>query len=169
MSKRKQRIRRDSAITRARLNRFREEQQLSPKETAELMDIPYPTMTAWCRPLSAPNAKYPRVTMLEKINNKLDDLGAPKGKSENGFAECAEAKREGDRHVVARTFVGSMPAPNRAAVQPVKPTTTERELRWLVEGYRSEAIQGITDEARYIVERYRKEVDAHEQPSSHEG
>ncbi len=134
------------ALTRKRIKRFAADNNFCTREMAEIMDVPESTMQFWLT--DTKNAKYPRTGRCCELNTKLDELGAA--------TSSGKPVKTAGRTVQAKPVVVPLKLSNPT---PVKPTTTEQELKWLVEGYRSEAIQGVTDELPYILERYRKGVN----------
>jgi hypothetical protein len=150
----KQKVSRSVALLRARIHRFQSDHSLKGVELAELLDVPKSTMHAWMRDI-----KYPRSSRVGELNSKLDDLdGFTKHRtSETRYKPCVNATP------VPKSLETVLP--ERRVVKPfykpqvptVKPTTTERELHWLVEGWRAGEIKRSTDELTYILNRYRKE------------
>jgi hypothetical protein len=133
----KKKASRKQALCRARLIRFADEHSLHYTEVAELLGLPAGTI--WGYLTATKSAKYPRLNRCCEINAKLDDLDK-------------RPKRIRKKAVVNVT-------PKTGVDLSVKPTTTVRELRWLVEGWRAGDITSLSGEAVYIIDRYRKEVN----------
>jgi hypothetical protein len=135
--------------TRARLNRFAVTNELAYHELAVLLGISPKTVYNWLSH-SPSSANHPRAGKCVGLNEQMDELD--RTHQEN------KKPRPAQRELDLQTAVATTAKPAVIEQQPVKATTTERELAWLVQGYRSDAILGVGDEARYVLEQYRKEV-----------
>lgn len=128
-----------SVKTRKRIREFATNNQLSVRDTATLLDVPVPTMHAWIGNVAT--SKFPRPTRCAGLNAKLDELdGAVVREEPNGDLKATK--------LVERLF--------NDIDYVVGQQTSKRETAWLVEGWRAGVIKSQSDEAIYLLNRYRK-------------